>query len=160
VHGRLGGGVGRLADLAVEGGDRRGEHDRAALPVHWFRPGDPGRGQPQDVVGTDQVHPDHFGERVERARVALLIEDPDPVTAASRAVHGRAQRAVGGLDRVERVVHCPLVGNVGLSEHDPGAEAGQVVVGRGVQVDDADPGAGRQQAADGRQAEPGRAAGD
>jgi len=160
VHGRLGGGVGGLADLAVEGSDRCGEHDGAALSVDRLRAGDPRRAQPQDVVGADQVDPDDLGEGLKRAGVALLVEDPYPVAAAARAVHDRPQRAVRALDGVERVVHGGFVGDVGLGVDHARAEAGQVLVGWRVQVGDADPGAGRPQSADGRQAEPRRTAGD
>ena len=75
-------------------------------------------------------------------------------------MHDRPQRAVRGLDGVERGGHRGLVGDVGLGVDHARAQAGEVLVGRRVEVGDADPGARREQAADGRQAEPGRTAGD
>src|ERR1700678_2983782 len=111
----LGGGVGGLADLALERGDRGGQHDRAALAVGQVVAAHPGGGQPQDVVGAGQVDPEHLVEGVERARVALLVDDPQPVAAAAGAVHDRAQGTVR-LGRVEGGGDAVGGGDVGRHE--------------------------------------------
>ena len=92
----LRGGVGDLADLAVEGGDRGGVDADAALAVVVglvvvHRRG----GEAQHVEGADQVDLDHVGEDLEVVRPllgdrALRPADPgaadrDPQLAAARA---------------------------------------------------------------------------
>src|SRR5690349_12736231 len=57
---RLGGGVGRLADLAIERRDRRSGDDHAALAlVVWLVLGHARRREPDGVEGANQVDPNH-----------------------------------------------------------------------------------------------------
>ena len=93
----LRGGVGDLADLAVEGRDRGGHHHRAALAVlvllvlvHR------GGREPQHVERADQVHPHDGLERQQLVRAVLADGALGPADA--RAGHREAE-AAEGLDR-------------------------------------------------------------
>ena len=100
----LGGAVGLLADLAVEGGDRGGEQHDAALAVGQrleLRAG--GGEEATHVVGADQVDVDDAGEVFQRRRAAVLLHDAlggadagDVHQDAGRAVRGGGLRD-GGL---------------------------------------------------------------
>ena len=104
--------VGGLPDLAVEGGDRRGHHDGAALAalVGLVRGHRRGR-QPQHVEGADQVDPHDGLERLERrrARPSSTVRSAQPMPAHET---GEPQLA-GALDRR---LDLRLVGDVGLDE--------------------------------------------
>ena len=75
----LGGGVGRLADLAVERGDRSGVDDDAALRAAEFGHGGirgrhGGRGQADDVEGAHEVDLDDAVEALQRQH-AVAAQD-------------------------------------------------------------------------------------
>ncbi len=133
----LGRGVGDLADLALPGRDRGGEHADAALAVLGLVGGHPGGGEPQHVEGADQVDVDDLAVEVVVAGAAVLVDQPHGA-AAPGAVHERAQRRLRGGD-VERRVDALRVADVGGRERrelaellgDRGAVGGRQVDDRG-----------------------------
>ena len=151
--------VGQLADLPLEGGDRRGEHADAALAVDRLVGGHPRRGLAEHVEGADQVDPDDLLVEREVAGVALLVHHPHGA-AAPRAVHEGAQRGelVGGRDgRRDRLG----VGDVRGDEAGLAAElGGHLGAGRRGQVDEDRRHALLDEAAGGGQGEPGGPARD
>ena len=102
----LGGRVGDLADLAVEGGDRgRVDADAALAPVVGLVVDHRRRGEPQHVEGADQVHLDHVVEDLQVVRALLAggplrpadpgaaDRDPQAALGAGRGVDGRLRPA-------------------------------------------------------------------
>jgi hypothetical protein len=121
-HPALGRGVGRLPDLAVERGHRRGVDDHPALlPDRVVRQHPLGR-EPQHVECADQVDLDDAREVGQRERAGL----PDGArrVAGAGAVDRHAERAeaVGDVQRG---------GHVGLAAHVGGREAHRVAELRG-----------------------------
>src|SRR3546814_11113417 len=89
----LGGGVGDLPDLALEGGDAGGVDDHAALVVIGLVLRHVGRGEAAPVEGGDQVEVDDLAEGVERVR-PVLAERARGDAAAGR-VHQDVQVGTG-----------------------------------------------------------------
>ena len=97
-HAALRGRVGDLADLAVEGRDRGGVDDHAALAAVVGLVGEHRRGrEAQHVEGADQVDRDRDPERLELVRAALAGDLLGPADA--RAADGDAEVVAGGGDR-------------------------------------------------------------
>ena len=115
----LGGGVGDLPDLAVEGGDRGGVDADAALAcLVGLIAAHRGRRQAQHVEGPDQVDPDHVREVFEVVGAGLVRDPLGPADpgAADRDPEPSVDRR-GPLDRGRNGVG---IGDVGLDE--PGAD--------------------------------------
>src|SRR5438105_263522 len=99
----FGGAVGLLADLAVEGRDRSGEHHHAALVVfEWCELRAFGGEEATGVVRADQVDIDHARKVFQRRGAAIFLHDPlgaadarDVHEDACRAVHVRRLRQCG-----------------------------------------------------------------
>ena len=139
----LGRGVGDLADLTVEGGDRRGADADAPLAslvrlvVHHR-----GGGQPQDVEGADQVDLDHVVEELQV--VGPLPSRRALCPADSRAADRDPQPALGARRRLDRRLYRLRLDHVCLDEAGALAElGGELLALLRVQVaeDDARPGA-------------------
>src|SRR5262249_43743876 len=98
----LRGRVGRLTDLAVVGGVRRGVDDHPALPVRRRLVGrHRRRGEPDHVERADEVDLDDALEGLERERLPVLADD-EPRAADAGAVDDAVQGAEvvdSGLDR-------------------------------------------------------------
>src|SRR6266542_4201725 len=118
---RLRCGVCRLADLAVECGDRCGEHDDAALAVDVRRAFRHHVGRkPRHVERADQVDVDRSREARERVRAFLaddLLAVNDP-----RAVDEAAQRHAVALRGRDGGAGARFIGDVGVSESRRRAE--------------------------------------
>ena len=156
----LGRRVGGLADRAVEGGDRGGVDDDAALAVlERLGRRDGGRRQPVDVVGGRQEDADHCGERLLRGGQARLVERARPAAAAVGDDRDPQRAALGG--RVDRALHAVFIGDVGSDEHGPVAQLIRHRLALGlVEVGDDDVRAGRVQPPGGGRPEAAAASGD
>ena len=118
VHGPLGGGVGGLADLAVEGSDRGGVDDDAALRPAELGHGRLGRrhrgsGQADDVEGAHEVDLDDPVEALQRQHAVAaqdLAGGGDP-----GAVDHDPQRAEGD-GGVDGGLHLVFAGDIGGNE--------------------------------------------
>ena len=117
--------------------------------------GDLLRRERQHVEGPDQVDPDDRREQLEVVH-ALLAQDPGR-GADARAVHHRAQRAVG-RGPVHRDLHLGRVGDVGGDVGDAVDRGGPVDAGG--QVEREDPGAPGREGGGRRGAETRRPSGD
>ena len=101
---RLGGGVGRLADLALEGGDRGGVDQQAALAVGARRVVLHERGGGLVAQeGADQVDVHHLGEEVARHRAVLAehaagADDAGAIDQQVDAAHVLARALHRGVD--------------------------------------------------------------
>ncbi len=121
VHRTLGGGVGRLADLAVERGDGGGVDDDAALRPAELGHGrlggrHRGRGQADDVEGAHEVDLDDAVEGLQRQHAVPaqhLAGGGDP-----GAVDHDPQRTEGD-GGVDGGLHLDLAGDVGGNEDRP-----------------------------------------
>src|SRR5207245_1408732 len=126
VYAALGGRVRDLADLALEGGDRGGVDDHAALAVlvDGVGLGDRVGGQAHDVEGAEQVDGDDGAEQLQIVRAVLGQDAPGP--ADTGAVHHDAQRHTGFDDLRDRGRNLIVAGDVG---GDQGDAVGHVVPG-------------------------------
>jgi hypothetical protein len=157
----LGGRVGGLADLAVEGRDAGDVDDRAALAcVGQLVAAHGGGGQPDAVERADQVDGEHLlvgVQVVRRVELAVLADGPLGPADAGRVDQGTQRAEVdGGVDRVQDLI--------GVGDVDGDEDATDLVrelpPAFGVEVGDDDPGAlGGQLAGRGR-TDAGRATGD
>ena len=151
-------GIGELADLPLPRGDRGGKDEHAAVSVDHVVAGHRRRGEPQHVVGADDVHPQHGLEQLQRAGAAVLLQDADRA-AAARAVHDGPQRDALGRD-LHGGGHRVGVGHVRRGEGRGAAELGGPLRARGRgQVDDHHLAAALGQPLGGGPAEAGRAPG-
>ena len=95
-HRALRGGIGELADLPLEGGDRRRRHHHPALAVavHRRRPRHARRGLRGEVEGADEVDRHHPREEPGVVRPALAVDAPrrrrDPGAGDGDPRHTRA----------------------------------------------------------------------
>ena len=111
----LGGRVGDLADLAVEGGDRGGVDAHAALAVLERLVGDHCRGgEAQHVEGADQVDRDDRLERHQRVRALGARDLLRP--AGAGAADGDPQTALGLGGLLDGGLHLLLVAHVAGNE--------------------------------------------
>ena len=117
----LGGRVGGLADLAFEGGDRRGVDDHAALAigVRRVRLHD-GRGGLVAQERADEV--DVHDPREEVAGHGAILAEHAARADDARAVHQQVDAAHGGARGFHGRVHFGLRGDVALGEAGIGAE--------------------------------------
>ena len=150
----LGGGVGDLADLSVEGGDGCRVHDHAALSVvERLAPRDGSGGEAQHVEGADQVHSDDELEGVEIVRAAVARERSHH-RAHAGAAHCDAQGAEGA-GAIDGRLDLVAAGDVGLEvAHGVAQRAGHRMPARLVAIEYGDPRAGSYQAPGRRFAEP------
>src|SRR5690606_19864512 len=117
-HAALGRGVGQLADLALEGGDRGGgDDDAAAALVERVGFGDGGRRQAQDVEDRGQVVLDGGAETFQRQRLSVLADQPAALGGTAVGVDRDTQRAERFRLR-DGGVHRFLVGGIGVHVAD------------------------------------------
>src|SRR6185369_17068675 len=115
----LGCAVGLLSHLAVEGGDRRGEHHHAALAVFQRRQLRAlGGEQPADVVSADQVDVDYPHEVLERRSRSVLLHHPLGGADAGD-IHQDACRAMGAGSLGQSRGHAFGNGDVALAGDAP-----------------------------------------
>ncbi len=154
----LGGGIGGLADLPLEGRNRRCRDDDAALAfgerlelLHV------GGGKPHQIEGADEIDVDDTAELVERMRP--LAADDARADADPGAIDQHARRALHLARRRHRRLATPGIGDVATD--GDAADLGRDLLGvLLVDVEHRHLGAGRRQGARRRRAETRSAAGD
>lgn len=120
----LGCGVGRLADLTVEGGDGCGVDDDPPLAVDRFGGGDGGGSEADDVEASDEVDLDDAPEALE-VEWALGAQGPCRISD-SGAVDDDPQITPPGRD-VDGGPHLIGFAYVGADESDAIAKVAQAV---------------------------------
>src|SRR5690606_3517948 len=141
-HAALGGGVGDLTDLTVEGGHRRDGDDGAPLVrVERLGLAHGGGGQTHAVEGADQVHLEHLlvGVQVE-GRVVLTVAPDGAGGPADAGCGDEGPERAEVLGRLHRLDDLLGVGHVGLHEHAVELLGHRLTLLR-VHVDDDGPGA-------------------
>ena len=117
----LGRGVGRLADLPLERGDRRRVDDHAPLARFLAGLAHPVRGQPDHVERPDEVDLDHPGEGLQRER-AVLARGPGRGADARAVDHDPRYPARQRTRGVQRRVHVRRARHVARRECGPGSQ--------------------------------------
>ena len=153
----LGGRVGRLADLALEGGDRGRVDEHPPLLVHRVERGHRRGRHPDHIERADEVDLDDLAERRQRHRRAVLADHPGGRPDAGAADH-HPQRPEPGR-QVHRGRDGVRIGDVRRRELAAEPAGDRLAVGAG-QVEHHHPRAEVGQPLGGRPPEPGRAPGD
>ena len=137
----FGGGVGGLADLAIEGSDGGGVDDDAALAVvAGVLFGDGRGGEADHIEGADEIDVDGARKGVEAMRT--VAADDSLGGSDSGAVDESVQMAKGAEREIDGGLGVVLAGDVGEGEAGGGAElGGQGFAGCAIGVGDDDGGA-------------------
>ena len=131
-HPALGGGIGRLPDLPVIGGDRRGRNNDAAFTLERFEPGHRSRGEADHVERADQIDADHPVEIGKRMRP--IAADDALGDADAGAVDQHPRRAMRGLGLRDRRARRGLIRDV--ADNGEAAERpGRLLARRRVEIE-------------------------
>ena len=157
-HAALGRGIGRLPDLAVEGGDRGGvDNDATFVVLQWIDRAHVRRGQADRVEGADQVDADCALERVQLQRA--VAADDAAGGADARAVDQDARGPVRRFGCRHRRFGRGGVGHV-AADRDPADRGGVCLRGGVIDIEQGDLAAARRQQRRGCRAKAGAPAGD